>query len=102
MLAGIKQIIEETADEIMEACIDPRGLSVEDVLDDDQGAMLHTKTIEILAGRFGNFPVTKEVARLVIAARIVAFENQRPESLKELDAASEAFSALVPYENDAG
>lgn len=44
--------------------------------------------------------VAGDVQRLVIAARIVAFEDQGPEALRELDQASEAFAARVPWEND--
>ncbi len=44
--------------------------------------------------------VPDDVARLVVAARIVAYENQRPESLKELDEAAEAFAARVPWEGE--
>lgn len=43
--------------------------------------------------------VPADVARLVIAARIVAFEDQSPSSLKELDQASEAFASRVPWED---
>lgn len=39
------------ADEILEASIDPRGLSAGDILDDNQGAILHVKIIEILSDR---------------------------------------------------
>lgn len=40
-----------------------------------------------------------DVARLVIAARIVAFEDQSKEALKELDRASEAFATRVPWDD---
>lgn len=43
--------------------------------------------------------VPADVRRLVIAARVVAFESQSKEALKELDAASEAFADRVPWEN---
>lgn len=41
-----------------------------------------------------------DVRRLVIAARIVAFEDRGPEALHELDLASEAFADRVPWENE--
>lgn len=41
-----------------------------------------------------------DVVRLVIAARIVAYEDQRPEALKELDDAVEAFADRVPWEGE--
>lgn len=44
--------------------------------------------------------VPADVAELVIAARIVAFEDQSPEALRALDKASEAFAERVPWEND--
>lgn len=44
--------------------------------------------------------VPDDVSNLVIAARIVAFENQSPEALKALDIASEAFASRVPWENE--
>jgi hypothetical protein len=44
--------------------------------------------------------LTPEVRRLVIAARVVAFENQGPEALKELDDASEAFADQVPWDDE--
>lgn len=44
--------------------------------------------------------LTPEVRRLVIAARIVAFENQGAEALKELDEASEAFADQVTWDDE--
>lgn len=41
-----------------------------------------------------------DVVELVIAARIVAFEDQSPEALRQLDKASEAFAELVPWDNE--
>ena len=41
-----------------------------------------------------------DVVRLVVAARIVAFEDQSPEALAELDQASEAFADRVPWEDE--
>lgn len=41
-----------------------------------------------------------DVRRLVIAARVVAFEGQSPTALKELDAASEAFADRVPWDDE--
>lgn len=41
-----------------------------------------------------------DVVRLVIAARIVAFEDQGPEAMKELDKASEAFAERVPWDDE--
>lgn len=44
--------------------------------------------------------LNSNVRRLVIAARNVAFEDQPSrEALKELDEASEAFAALIPWED---
>jgi hypothetical protein len=45
--------------------------------------------------------VPSDVRRLVIAARIVAFEDDTsPEAIKELDAASEAFADRVPWDDE--
>ena len=41
-----------------------------------------------------------DVARLVIAARIVAFEDQGAEAMKELELASEVFAARVPWDDE--
>lgn len=41
-----------------------------------------------------------DVVRLVIAARIVAFEDQGPEAIKELDEASEAFADRVGWDDE--
>lgn len=40
------------------------------------------------------------IARLVVAARKVAFEDQGPEALRELDKASEAFAQGVPWDDE--
>jgi hypothetical protein len=37
------------------------------------------------------------IVRLVIASRVVAFEDQGPDALRELDHASEAFAEKVPW-----
>lgn len=42
--------------------------------------------------------VPGDVRKLVIAARIVSFEDHSPEAIRELDAASEAFSERVPWD----
>jgi len=39
-----------------------------------------------------------DVARMVVAARVVAFEDQSPEAIKALDKASEAFASRVPWD----
>jgi hypothetical protein len=44
----------------------------------------------------------RDLTRLVIAARHVAFEDQSPEAIKELDYASEAFAAVVPWHEEPG
>lgn len=44
--------------------------------------------------------VPPDVVRLVIAARVVAFERQDAEAMRELDQASEAFAELVPWDED--
>jgi hypothetical protein len=41
-----------------------------------------------------------DVVELVISARIVAYEDQSKEALRDLDKAAEAFSERVPWEND--
>lgn len=41
----------------------------------------------------------QHMARLVIAARIVAFEDKGPQAIRELGQASEAFAELVPWED---
>lgn len=42
----------------------------------------------------------EDVRRLVVAARHVAFGDLSSEALRELDLASEAFAARVPWENE--
>lgn len=42
----------------------------------------------------------KDVIRLVIAARKVAFCSSSPEALNELDEASEAFADRVPWDDE--
>lgn len=41
-----------------------------------------------------------DVIELVVAARIVAHEDQGPEALRRLDAAAEAFAARVPWDDE--
>lgn len=41
-----------------------------------------------------------DIRRLVIAARTVAYGDADPEAIQELDAAAEAFSELVPWEDE--
>lgn len=109
-MSGHRQTIEETADEILEASIDPQGLSADDLLDDDQAAILHTKIVEILSDRFpaavpaanDNDDMPPDVRRLVIAARVVAFESGGFDAISELDKASEAFADRVPWEGAPG
>ena len=45
-------------------------------------------------------PVPDDVAELVIAARIVTFEDQSPEALERLDKASAAFADRVAWNGD--
>lgn len=59
-------------------------------------ALLHHAVNEI--ERTAN-EVPDDVRRLVIAARVVAFEDQGREALKELDKASEAFADRVPWDD---
>lgn len=40
-----------------------------------------------------------DVVRLVIAARVVAYENQDADALRELDLAAESFASRVPWDN---
>lgn len=40
------------------------------------------------------------MVRLIIAARIVAFEDQGADALRELDQASEAFASAVPWDDE--
>ena len=40
-----------------------------------------------------------DVVRLVVAARMVAFDRVSPATIAELDAASEAFASRVPWDN---
>lgn len=61
--------------------------------------------IEVWKGRLkrlasGPQPLPADVIRLVIAARVVAFERQDAEALRELDQASEAFASRVPWDGD--
>lgn len=44
--------------------------------------------------------VPPDVTALVIAARVVAYEDQSPEALRQLDQASEAFSDRVPWDDE--
>ena len=45
-------------------------------------------------------PLSPEMVRLIIAARVVAFSDQGPDAIKELDEASEAFADQVPWDNE--
>lgn len=47
-----------------------------------------------------NTDLPQDVIDLVIAARIVAFEDQSPEALRALDKASEAFADRVPWDDE--
>ena len=42
----------------------------------------------------------KALVRLVCAAREVSFVGATPEAIRELDAASEAFAEIVPWEDE--
>jgi hypothetical protein len=53
------------------------------------------KLIEVKDGA-----LPEDVVELVIAARIVAFEDQSPEAIQALDKASEAFSDRVPWDDE--
>ena len=44
--------------------------------------------------------VAVDVQKLVIAARLVAYEDKSPDAIKELDAAVEAFADRVPWDHD--
>lgn len=57
-----------------------------------------TNANALLAG--GPPAIPDDVARLVVAARIVAFEDQSADALRELDQASEAFASRVPWEDE--
>lgn len=59
---------------------------------------LRTKILHCLGIKHLSEPLPKEVRELVIAARVVAFEDQSPEALKALDKASEAFAEKVPWD----
>jgi len=43
--------------------------------------------------------IPADIARLVVASRVVAFECQDAEALRELDKASEAFAERVPWDD---
>ena len=45
-------------------------------------------------------PIPDDVRRLVIAARVVAFQDQGREAMKELDAASEAFADRIQWDDE--
>jgi hypothetical protein len=44
--------------------------------------------------------IAPDVTRLVIAARIVSFEDQSPEAMRELDQATEAFASRVGWKDE--
>jgi len=44
--------------------------------------------------------VPNDVARLVVAARVVAYQSQGPEALAALDKAAEAFASRVPWDDE--
>jgi hypothetical protein len=44
--------------------------------------------------------LTKQMRRLIVASRIVAFEDQGPDAIKELDEASEAFADQVEWDDE--
>jgi len=58
------------------------------------------QAVEVLKRPEPSDALPADVRRLVIAARKVAFEDQGPEALRELDKASEAFASRVPWENE--
>lgn len=64
----------------------------------DRATLLRLLQSRAPATTAGHLP--DDVRRLVIAARIVAFESQDDEAIKELDAASEAFAARIPWEDE--
>ena len=53
---------------------------------------------DILRG--GTPALAFDVVELVVAARIVAFEDHSPEALKQLDKAVEAFGSRVPWDDE--
>lgn len=53
-----------------------------------------------LAEQAATATLAQDVIDLVIAARIVAFEDQSPEALRALDSATEAFASRVPWDED--
>lgn len=66
-------------------------------LDDLEGT-IHRLRATIRGDVRGTLPA--DVRRLIIAARIVAFEDQSVEALRELDQASEAFADRVPWDDE--
>lgn len=59
---------------------------------------LSASTSPVAVDGSGGLP--QDVVRLIIAARMVAWEDPDPEYLKELQDASEAFAARVPWEDE--
>jgi hypothetical protein len=45
-------------------------------------------------------PLSEDVVRLVLAARIVAYKSLSLDALRELDLASEAFAERVPWDDE--
>lgn len=59
---------------------------------------VRSKMLKCLGVKDIKDPVPQDVRNLVIAARIVAFEDQSPEALRALDKASEPFAEKVPWD----
>jgi hypothetical protein len=83
-----------------------------DALDEDyrvtivRGSVINKHVETLQEGRKADEPlravrgVAPDVAELVVAARIVAFEDQSQAALDRLDKASEAFADRVPWDDE--
>lgn len=87
-----QSINDAICDRIEEGCMESRELAAR---------VVTTKTVRDAFLRVtAPAAVPDDVARLVVAARIVAFEDQSKEALRELDVASEAFASRVPWSDE--
>jgi hypothetical protein len=59
-----------------------------------------TRRVFDLISAVANAQLPQDVVRLIIAARMVAWEDPDAENLKELQEASEAFASRVPWEDE--
>ena len=74
------------------------GIDLDRAVADKFNSTSMTQGFPIRLSAPGGLP--QDVIDLVIAARVVAFEDPSPEAIKALDKASEAFASRVPWDDE--